>query len=68
MAVIASVISVYFYLRVIVMMYFHEEEESVDVTLNRGIVAIVATSSAVILGIGFFPSTLMEIARSSIPF
>jgi NADH-quinone oxidoreductase subunit N len=68
MAVIASVISVYFYLRVIVMMYFHEEEESVDVTLNRGMVAIVATSSAVILGIGFFPSTLMEIARSSIPF
>ncbi len=68
MAVIASVISVYFYLRVIVMMYFHEEEETVNFTLNRGMAAIVTLSCIAIIGIGFFPSALMEIARNSIPF
>jgi NADH-quinone oxidoreductase subunit N len=68
LAVIASVISVYFYLRVIVMMYFHEEEEPMDFTLNRGMAAIVTLSCIAIIGIGFFPSTLMEIARNSIPF
>ncbi len=68
MAVVASVISVYFYLRVIVMMYFHEEEESMDFTLNRGMAVIVTLSCIAIIGIGLFPSTLMEIARDSIPF
>jgi NADH-quinone oxidoreductase subunit N len=68
MAVIATVISVYFYLRVIVMMYFHEDESGELVVVHRGMGAIVAVSSLAILLIGFFPSGLMHLALASIPF
>jgi NADH-quinone oxidoreductase subunit N len=68
-AVIASVISVYYYLRVIVMMYFHEEEEGQEgFVLNRGMAAIVTVSCIAIIAIGIFPSPLMELARTSLPF
>ena len=62
MAVIASVISVYFYLRVIVMMYFHEEDEPVPFTINKGMGAIIMVSILAILAFGIFPSTLMQLA------
>lgn len=68
LAVIASMISVYFYLRVIVMMYFHEGETDEAIVLNRGMAAIVMVSSIAIISIGVFPSTLMELALASIPF
>jgi len=68
LAVAASVISVYFYLRVIVMMYFHEEDEEVPFTIHKGMGAIVTVSTVAILAFGLFPSTLMQIALDSIPF
>jgi NADH-quinone oxidoreductase subunit N len=68
LAVVASVISVYFYLRVIVMMYFHEEEGSSPLHISRGMAAIVTVSSVAILAIGLFPSGLMQLALDSIPF
>lgn len=68
MAVIATVISVYFYLRIIVMMYFHENENEEQVVVYRGMGAIIALSSIAIILIGFFPSGLMSIALDSIPF
>ena len=68
LAVVASVISVYFYLRVIVMMYFHDEDEPVPLQISRGMGAIVAASSIAILVIGFYPSGLMQLALESIPF
>ena len=68
LAVIASVIAVYFYLRVIVMMYFHESDEMEGIALNRGMAGIVAVSSFAIVFLGIFPSILMDIAMQSIPF
>lgn len=68
LAVIASMVSVYFYLRVIVMMYFHEGETDEAIVLNRGMAAIVMVSSVAIISIGVFPSTLMQLALASIPF
>ena len=68
MAVIATVISVYFYLRIIVMMYFHENESEEQVVVYRGMGTIIALSSIAIILIGFFPSGLMSIALDSIPF
>ena len=68
MAVIATVVSVYFYLRIIVMMYFHENESEEQVVVYRGMGAIIALSSIAIILIGFFPSGLMSIALDSIPF
>ena len=68
MAVIATVISVYFYLRIIVIMFFHENESEEQVVVYRGMGTIIALSSIAIILIGFFPSGLMSIALDSIPF
>ncbi|MFQ5449768.1 MAG: NADH-quinone oxidoreductase subunit N [Nitrospinaceae bacterium] len=68
LAVIASVISVYFYLRVIVMMYFHPDEEKTPFVINRGMATIVTVSSLAILIIGLYPSHLMQLALKSLPF
>ena len=68
MAVIATVVSVYFYLRIIVMMYFHENEDDEKMVIHRGMGTIVTLSSIAIILIGFFPSGLMNIALKSIPF
>ncbi len=68
LAVVASVISVYFYLRVIVMMYFHEEEQPVTFEISKGMGTLIAASSIAILVIGFYPSGLMQLAVDSIPF
>lgn len=67
-AVIASIISVYFYLRVIVMMYFHDDETQKNFNVSAGMGAIVTVSSIAILVIGFAPSFLMKLALDSIPF
>ncbi len=68
LAVVASVISVYFYLRVIVMMYLKEEDEEVPFTIPMGMGGIITVSAAAILLFGVFPSTLMQLALDSIPF
>ena len=68
LAVVASIISVYFYLRVIVMMYFHEDESAPEPTMDIGMRALVTVSSIAVLAIGLFPSSLMEVARGAIPF
>jgi len=68
LAVVASIISVYFYLRVIVMMYFHEDESAPEPTKHIGMRALVTVSSIAVLVIGLFPSSLMELARGAIPF
>ena len=67
-AVIASMISVYFYLRVIAMMYFQDSDEQEGVTMNRGMAVIVGVSSTAIILIGLFPSSLMQLALVSTPF
>ena len=68
LAVVASIISVYFYLRVIVMMYFHDDESDPQPNKHAGMQALVTVSSIAVLAIGLFPSFLMEIARGAIPF
>ena len=68
LAVVASIISVYFYLRVIVMMYFHEDESAPQPVMHKGMRALVTLSSIAVLAIGLFPSFLMELARGAIPF
>ena len=69
LAVVASMISVYFYLRVIVMMYFQDEEkEALSLQVNGGLNALAIVSAAAILIFGLFPSSLMRVALNSIPF
>jgi NADH-quinone oxidoreductase subunit N len=68
MAVVASMIAVYFYLRIIAMMYFQEGESDEAIQTSRGMTVIVAVSSIAIVTIGLFPSKLMQLALASIPF
>lgn len=68
LAVAASMIAVYFYLRIIVMMYFREEEEEINIDMNRGMATIVTVSTVVIVFVGLYPSGLMQLALASIPF
>ncbi len=68
LAVAASMIAVYFYLRVIAMMYFQDGESEEAIQTSRGMTAIVTVSSVAILAIGLYPSKLMQLALASIPF
>ena len=68
LAVVASMIAVYFYLRIIVMMYFRDGEEEINIDMNRGMTAIVTVSTVAIVAIGLFPSIFMQLALASIPF
>ncbi|MCH7974900.1 MAG: NADH-quinone oxidoreductase subunit N, partial [Bacteroidetes bacterium] len=62
--VISSVISIYFYLRVVVIMYFNETE--IDLTVqksNYGLLAVVISVILVII-IGIAPGSLIDLISS----
>jgi NADH-quinone oxidoreductase subunit N len=65
-ALVTSVIGAFYYLRVVVQMYFREPAPAGSVPETRlaftDAVAI-AVAAAAILGIGLFPSALLELAR-----
>ncbi|MGE5681260.1 MAG: NADH-quinone oxidoreductase subunit N, partial [Bacillota bacterium] len=62
--VLSSVISVYFYIRVIVLMYFKEPETSLAVhNSNYGVLAAVISALLVIV-FGLFPGTLLDLITS----
>ncbi len=63
LAVISSIISVYFYIGLVVQMYFKEQGET-EIKVKTGAAGItLAISVAGILIFGFFPSLLMNIAE-----
>jgi NADH-quinone oxidoreductase subunit N len=60
--VLASVVSVYYYLRVVVFMYFHEGPEGAEVISVPllGSVALLLSAAGVV-GIGVFPSSILSL-------
>ncbi len=65
--VINSVVSVYYYLRITVIMYMREPTREFDpLTLSPLIVAAIVISVVGTLHLGIFPSKVMEIAQQSI--
>jgi len=59
--VIMSVVSAYYYLRLVVMMYFTPESEPRDVRISPpGLVALLL-SLAAIVGLGLLPSTIIDV-------
>ncbi|NIQ03463.1 MAG: hypothetical protein GWM98_26395, partial [Nitrospinaceae bacterium] len=44
------------------------EERKETLVINKGMAALVTVSSIAIIGIGIYPSLLMELAQNSIPF
>lgn len=65
LGVLSSVISVYFYIRVIVFMYFRDPEPSALPVHNnsKGVLAVII-SALLVLGFGLFPGTLIDLITS----
>lgn len=65
-AVIMSVISAYFYLRIVMYMYMHDPEEEIILTTSPSMNLALIISTAGTLIIGVLPSFLIEFAKRSI--
>ncbi len=65
-AVLNSAISVYYYLRVMVIMYMREKEDLKDLERSPSVVLTTIICALPILVFGFYPGILLELARSSI--
>lgn len=65
-AVIFSVISAYFYLRIVMYMYMKEPEETVQLTTSPTIKLALAITVAAVIIIGVLPSALINFARAAV--
>ncbi|HET6770258.1 MAG TPA: NADH-quinone oxidoreductase subunit N, partial [Actinomycetota bacterium] len=64
-AVLASVVAAFFYLRVIVLMYMREPEDAGAVSAGAGPGVALAVTAALTLALGVFPSLLLDVLRSA---
>ena len=62
--VLSSVISVYFYIRVVVYMYFRESQSEFIIDKNNPGLLAVVISGFLVLIFGLFPDTLLNIISS----
>ncbi len=64
--VLMSVVSAFYYLRLVVLMYMEEPAENTEFTTGAGFVPeIVALAAALTFGLGLFPAPLMALARAA---
>jgi len=61
--VLTSLVSAYYYLRVVVLMYFREGHADVVSNPSRAALAVVAVCAALVLVLGLFPSFVLQIAQ-----
>jgi len=59
---LASVVSAYYYLRIIKVMYFDEPTETLDPVETKGLKAIITVAGVIVLGFIFYPSLLADTA------
>ena len=64
--VLNSVLSAFFYLRVIVVMYMKEAEEPKPLSLSRPLNVAVALAALGTLALGLWPSPLLDVAQQAI--
>lgn len=64
--VLSSVISVYFYIRVVVVMYFKDSVEDFKITISSFSLAAVVIAALFVLVFGIVPDTLMNVITSVI--
>jgi NADH-quinone oxidoreductase subunit N len=64
--VLMSVVSAFYYLRIVVLMYMEDPVEGVEFELGGGVLpGILAFSAILTFGLGIFPSALMAVARAA---
>jgi NADH-quinone oxidoreductase subunit N len=65
-AVLFSAISAYFYLRIVMLMYMKEPEESVRLNTSPGLGLALAVTVAAVLLIGVLPAKVLELAQMAV--
>jgi NADH-quinone oxidoreductase subunit N len=65
-AAIFSVVSAFFYLRVVMYMYMKEPEGEVELSMSRPVGISLAVTAFMVLLLGVYPSILLNLARTSI--
>lgn len=70
-AVLMSAVSAYYYLRIVWYMYFREQPEGVEVTLDSaglslGVSTVLALSAAAVIVLGLYPSPLITSAQNAL--
>ncbi len=61
LGVMTSVISVYYYLRLVMMMYFRESERQITISFSNGSMSVLMIVAFVVVGLGILPSTLLSV-------
>ncbi|MBI4847678.1 MAG: NADH-quinone oxidoreductase subunit N [Nitrospirae bacterium] len=65
-AVMFSVVSAFFYLRIVMYMYMKDPKEEVTLTSSSSLNFALAVTTAMVIILGVFPSFLLNLVRSSI--
>ena len=65
-AVIFSIIGVFYYLRIIKLMYFDKSDDTTPITSTPDMKLILSLNSLAILALGIFPANLMAICVAAI--
>jgi NADH-quinone oxidoreductase subunit N len=58
-----SLISVYYYLRLVVLMYFRDGEADIDKPVPLAAMVAVVVAAVLVLALGIYPSFIVEITR-----
>jgi len=66
LGVLSSAISVYFYLRIVVLMYFKSSENELVVEPSRTSLIAIIISALIVIILGIFPGTFLEIITKSL--
>ena len=64
LGVMTSLISVYYYLRLVVLMYFREGDADVDRSVPAASAVALALAVAAIVVFGLYPSLIVDLTRS----
>jgi NADH-quinone oxidoreductase subunit N len=64
LGVMTSLISVYYYLRLVVLMYFREGTADLDHSAPMASMIALAAAAAVIVVLGLYPSLIVDLTRS----
>lgn len=61
LGVISSAISVYFYLRIVVLMYFKSPEDNTSIVVDNNSLLAISISIAIVILLGIFPGSFLDL-------
>ncbi len=64
LGVLTSLVSVYYYLRPVMVMYFREGESPAAVTISRSGLVVLIVAAIAVIGIGVYPSSILSIINT----